>query len=221
VPSPKPVKIDVISDIVCPWCYIGKHRLDKAVALLRDVPVEVRYRAYFLEPTLPREGIPREQFVEQHFSSIEAYKARTLQLVAVAEAEGIAYRPDLIRRQPNTLDCHRMIHWARTTSTGDMSPAMTQRLMELFHRYGGDLSDIDVLVQAAVESGLDLETRQKLQTQDDVQTVTLDARAAASQGISGVPTYIFADRYEVFGAQSVEQLVNQIRHASAELNSYA
>jgi predicted DsbA family dithiol-disulfide isomerase len=218
VASLEPVKVDVISDIVCPWCYIGKLRLDKALARLPDVPLRVRYRPYFLEPSLPHEGIPQEQFIERHFTSMDTYRARTLQLIAIAKAEGVTYRPDLIKRQPNTLDCHRLVYWARTTPIGDMSPAMMQRLMESFHRDGDDLSDINVLAQAAAECGLDrVGIRQKLRTQDDVETVVIEARAASSQGISGVPTYVFADRYEVSGLQSVEQLINEIRCASAKL----
>ena len=108
----KPLKIDIVSDVVCPWCYIGKRRIENALALVPDVPVEVHWRPFFLNSWVPREGISRDEYLTAKFGSPEAYKGIAGRVVAAAGEEGLSYRPDLVKRQPNTIDCHRLIHWA-------------------------------------------------------------------------------------------------------------
>src|SRR3954449_8659446 len=164
----KPLTIDIVSDVVCPWCYIGKHRIEEALKQVTDVPVEVNWRPFFLNPWVPREGISREEYLTTKFGSVEAYKGIAGRVVAAAEQEGLSYRPKLVARQPNTLDCHRLIHWAERDPSGDKSTAMKQRLMELYFREGGDLTDVDVLVQAAADVGLDADSvRKRLATDED------------------------------------------------------
>lgn len=107
----RPLQIDVVSDVVCPWCYIGKRRLESALALVPDVPVEVHWRPFFLNPWVPREGMSREQYLTTKFGSVEAYKGIAGRVAQAAMAEGLQYNSDLMKRQPNTLDCHRLIHW--------------------------------------------------------------------------------------------------------------
>ena len=108
----KPLTIDVVSDVVCPWCYIGKRRIEEALKLVPDVPVEVNFRPFFLNPWVPREGISREQYLTTKFGSVEAYKGIAGRVVAAAAQEGLSYHPELVARQPNTIDCHRLIRWA-------------------------------------------------------------------------------------------------------------
>ena len=124
----KPLKIDIVSDVVCPWCYIGKRRIENALALVPDVPVEVRWRPFFLNSWVPREGISRDEYLTAKFGSVEAYKGIAGRVVAAAGEEGLTYRPELVRRQPNTIDCHRLIHWSDAQGK---SAEMKQRLMEL------------------------------------------------------------------------------------------
>ena len=146
----KPVRLDIVSDVVCPWCYIGKRRIENALAQVKDVPVEVHWRPFFLNPWVPREGISREDYLTTKFGSVEAYKGIAGRVVTAAGEEGLTYRPDLVKRQPNTIDCHRLIHWAEAKGK---AAEMKQRLMELVlprrrrsHRYqragagGGRLS---------------------------------------------------------------------------------
>ena len=137
----KPLQIDIVSDVVCPWCYIGKRRIENALALVPDVPVEVHWRPFFLNPWVPRDGISRDEYLTAKFGSVDAYKGIAQRVVAAAGEEGLTYRPDLVKRQPNTTDCHRLIHWAEQSPAGDKSAAMKQRLMELYFRDGGDLTD--------------------------------------------------------------------------------
>ena len=215
----KPVRLDIVSDVVCPWCYIGKRRIENALALVQDVPVEVHWRPFFLNPWVPRQGISREDYLTTKFGSVEAYNGIAKRVVAAADDEGLIYRPDLVKRQPNTTDCHRLIHWADAEGN---AAEMKQRLMELYCRDGGDLTDTDVLVEAAADCGLDLDdVRRRLATDEDVALVSGQAQEAADKGISGVPTYVFAQRYAVSGAQPPEMLARAIRQVSAEVNAQA
>jgi len=217
--SQKPLKIDIVSDVVCPWCYIGKRRIEEALALVPDVPVEVHWRPFFLNPWVPREGISRDEYLTTKFGSVDAYKGIAGRVVAAADQEGLVYRPDLVKRQPNTIDCHRLIHWAEASGK---AAEMKQRLMELYFRDGGDLTDTEVLVQAAVDCGLDADdVRRRLATDEDVAEVSGQAQEAADKGISGVPTYVFAQKYAVSGAQDPELLARAIRQVSAEVNAQA
>jgi predicted DsbA family dithiol-disulfide isomerase len=215
----KPLQIDIVSDVVCPWCYIGKRRIENALALAPDVPVEVHWRPFFLNPWVAREGISRDEYLTAKFGSPEAYKGIAGRVVTAASEEGLLYRPDLVKRQPNTLDCHRLIHWAEALGK---SAEMKQRLMELYFREGGDLTATDVLVQAAADCGLDAgDVRRRLATDEDVDLISAQAKEASDKGISGVPTYVFAQKYAVSGAQPAEQLARTIREVSAEVNAQA
>ena len=215
----KPLRIDIVSDVVCPWCYIGKRRIENALALVPDVPVEVNWRPFFLNSWVAREGISREEYLTAKFGSVEAYKGIAGRVVTAAGEEGLTYRPDLVKRQPNTIDCHRLIHWAEAKGK---AAEMKQRLMELYFRDGGDLTDINVLVQAAADCGLDADdVRKRLATDEDVTLISAQAQEAADKGISGVPTYVFAQKYAVSGAQPAEQLARAIRQVSAEVNAQA
>jgi predicted DsbA family dithiol-disulfide isomerase len=215
----KPLTIDIVSDVVCPWCYIGKRRIENALKLVPDVPVEVNFRPFFLNSWVPREGISREDYLTTKFGSVDAYKGIAQRVVAAAGEEGLVYRPDLVKRQPNTIDCHRLIHWAEAIGK---APEMKQRLMELYFRDGGDLTDTDVLVQAAADIGLDAEdVRQRLATDEDVALISALAQDAAEKGIQGVPTYVFAQKYAVSGAQDPAMLARAIRQVSEEVNAQA
>jgi predicted DsbA family dithiol-disulfide isomerase len=215
----KPLQIDIVSDVVCPWCYIGKRRIENALALAPEVPVEVHWRPFFLNPWVPREGIDRDTYLETKFGSVEAYKGIAGRVVAAAGEEGLVYRPELVKRQPNTIDCHRLIHWA---DADGRSAEMKQRLMELYFRDGGDLTDTEVLVQAAADCGLDADdVRRRLASDEDVALISAQAKDASDKGISGVPTFVFADKYAVSGAQPAEQLARAIRQVSAEVNAQA
>ena len=215
----KPLQIDIVSDVVCPWCYIGKRRIENALALAPDVPVEINWRPFFLNNWVPREGISRDEYLTAKFGSPEAYKNIAGRVVEAAKEEGLSYRPELVKRQPNTIDCHRLIHWADATGK---SAGMKQRLMELYFRDGGDLTDIDVLVQAAADCGLDADdVRRRLATDEDVALISAQAKDASDKGISGVPTFVFGQKYAVSGAQPAEQLARAIRQVSAEVNAQA
>jgi len=203
-----PVRIDVVSDVVCPWCFIGKRRLEKAIALNPQIPVEVHWRPYFLNDCIPREGISREQYLTTKFGSPERYKGIAQRVSAAASAEGLTYAMDKISRQPNTLDAHRLIRWADGIGK---AAEMKQTLMNLYFTEGSDLTDHSVLVKAAATVGLDAETiRKDLASDKDVAEVEQEALSAKEAGIEGVPCYIFGGKFAVSGAQAPEYLAEAI-----------
>jgi predicted DsbA family dithiol-disulfide isomerase len=210
--APASVHIDVVSDVVCPWCYIGKRRLEGAIALARDVEVSINWRAYFLNPWIPREGIDRQTYLETKFGSPERYAVIAERIASAAAMEGLVYNPDKIGRQPNTLDCHRLILWSRSAT----DPArMKQRLMELYFAEGADLTDPKVLIEAAVDVGMDGDLVRRLLASDaDIDRIEGDATSAKEAGIDGVPCFIFGSSVIVTGAQSPEYLASAIERTS-------
>jgi predicted DsbA family dithiol-disulfide isomerase len=210
----RPVRIDVVSDVVCPWCFIGKRRLEKALAIASDVPVEVHWRPYFLNDWIPVEGIGRDQYLTTKFGSPERYQGIAQRVRATAAAEGLDYAVDKISRQPNTRDAHRLIRWADGIGK---AADMKQRLMDLYFTEGADLSNRAVLVQAAADVGLDPEdVRAALDSDKDIAGIEQEVEAAKEAGIQGVPYFILDGKYAISGAQAPEALAQAIEQVSAQ-----
>jgi predicted DsbA family dithiol-disulfide isomerase len=209
--SVPPLPIDVFSDVVCPWCFIGKRRLERALTLAPEIPVVINWRPYFLNPWVPREGMSRADYLTAKFGSVERYTSMAQRVVEAAQSEGLTYAIDKIARQPNTLDCHRLIRWAG--ESGAAGP-MKQRLMDLYFTDGADLSDRKVLVRAAVDCDMDGDRVQDLLAGDnDIEQVEAEANAAKNAGIDGVPCFIFGEVFAVSGAQPPDYLADAIRRA--------
>jgi predicted DsbA family dithiol-disulfide isomerase len=207
-----PLPIEVVSDVVCPWCYVGKRFLEKAIALKPEIPVAVRYRPYLLNPWVPREGMSREDYLITKFGSVERYNANNQRVADMAASAGLDYARDKIKRQPNTIDCHRLIAWA------DDPASMKQRLMQLYFSEGGDLTDREVLVAAAADCGLDAEdVRRRLATEEEVARIEAEANSAKEAGIEGVPFFILGGLLAVSGAQPPDHLAQAIERVSDEL----
>ena len=213
--APSALHIDVVSDVVCPWCFIGKRRLENALELVPDILVDINWRPYFLNPWIPRDGIDRQTYLETKFGSAERYAVIAERVVAAAALEGLLYASDAISRQPNTLDCHRLILWSRSaTDPGNMK----QRLMELYFSEGADLSDPNTLIQAAVDCGMDGDLVRRLLASDaDVDRIENEANSAKEAGIDGVPCFIFGGSTIVTGAQSPEYLASAIERTAKQL----
>jgi predicted DsbA family dithiol-disulfide isomerase len=174
----------------------------------------VRFRPYFLNPWVPREGIGREEYLTAKFGSPERYRSIAQRVAQAAAAEGLTYALDGIKRQPNTLDCHRLILWAGAIGH---AARMKQRLMDLYFTEGADLTDRDVLVKAAADCGLDADlVRRQLAGDDDVERVSREAESAKEAGIEGVPCFIFGGLVAVSGAQAPEHLAQAIERAADE-----
>ena len=207
--------VDVVSDIVCPWCFIGKKRIEKAIARTPGIPVALRFHPYFLNDWIPREGISREEYLIRKFGSVERYTQIAERVKAAAAEEGLVYAPEKISRQPNTTDCHRLILWADKSGN---AARMKQRLMDLYFTEGGDLTNSDVLAQAAADIGIDrAEISRLLATEQDVDVVNQQAQVAKEAGIDGVPCFIFGGAFAVSGAQSPDHLAGAIERAAEQL----
>jgi predicted DsbA family dithiol-disulfide isomerase len=212
---PNELTIDVVSDVVCPWCFIGKRRLEKAIALKPEIAVTVRYRPFFLNSWIPREGISRRDYLTRKFGSVERYMAMAPRVVAAAREEGLVYNPDAVARQPNTTDCHRLIRWAG--ESGGDAARMKQRLMELYFTEGGDLTDVEVLVAAAQACGMDAEqVRKRLATDEDVDTITAEVQSFERAGVDSVPYFILGGIFAVAGAQEPDVLAEAMERTLAE-----
>jgi predicted DsbA family dithiol-disulfide isomerase len=199
---------------VCPWCFIGKRRLEAATALVPDIALDINWRPYFLNPWIPREGIDRQTYLEAKFGSVERYRVIAERVATAAALEGLTYAVDKISRQPNTLDCHRLILWSRSaTDPGRMK----QRLMDLYFSEGADLSDPKTLIQAAIDCGMDGNLVRRLLASDaDVDRVEGEANSAKEAGIDGVPCFIFGGSVIVTGAQSPEYLASAIERTAGK-----
>jgi len=172
----------------------------------------VRFRPYFLNPWVPREGMSREDYLTTKFGSPERYKSIAARVKEAAASEGLTYAVEKMHRQPNTVDCHRLIHWAGQEGK---AAQMKQRLMDLYFTEGADLSDRAVLARAAADCGLNAEAVQaKLATDQDVELIEKEANAAKDVGIDGVPTFIFGGVAAISGAQSPELLANAIEQVA-------
>jgi predicted DsbA family dithiol-disulfide isomerase len=184
------------------------------MALKPEIPVELRFRPYFLNPWVPREGMSRDDYLVAKFGSVERYNKNNQRVADAAAMAGLPYNRELIKRQPNTLDCHRLIFWA-----GEHGKAveMKQRLMTLYFSEGGDLSDRDVLVRAAADCGLDADDiRARLASDRDVARIEAEANSAKEAGIDGVPCFIFGGVIAVSGAQAPDYLAEAMTRAAAE-----
>jgi predicted DsbA family dithiol-disulfide isomerase len=208
------VTIDVVSDVMCPWCYIGKRRLEAAVATLPEVALDVQWRPFQLDATIPPEGMDRRMYLERKFGGAEAAERVYAPVRAAGEAEAIPFAFDRIRRSPNTINAHRLIRWA---GQAGLQEEMVERLFRLYFIEGGDLTDVSVLAKAAAEAGMELEVAERLLASEaDVAEVRADIEAAQNMGITGVPTFIVGGRYAVVGAQPADVLADAIAKARAE-----
>jgi predicted DsbA family dithiol-disulfide isomerase len=206
------ISLDVVSDVMCPWCWIGKRRLAQALDLVRAVPVEVRWRPYQLDPTIPPEGIDRKVYLERKFSSPERIEAIYARVRQAGDVEGLPFAFERIHRSPNTVDAHRLIRWAAGPGLQD---AMVERLFALYFAEGADLTDPEVLIEAARTVGLDVEIVAELLASDaDKDLVEQEIGAARAMGIDGVPCFLIANRYAVVGAQAPEIIAGAIRRAA-------
>ena len=202
------MQIDVVSDTVCPWCFIGKRRLGKALAARPDIEFDVRWRAYRLDPTVPREGLERKAYLEAKFGDGGRIKAMGEAIRDAGAGEGIEFAYDKIEKTPNTLDSHRLVRWAGTAGVQD---DVVERLFKAYFEDGRDVGNRKVLVEIANDAGMDGELVHYLLAQEaDTQLVEREDALAHQMGISGVPTFIFANKYAASGAHEPEKLLRVI-----------
>jgi predicted DsbA family dithiol-disulfide isomerase len=206
--------IDVVSDVVCPWCYLGKKRLERALAEEGET-VQVRWRPYQLDPTIPAGGLDRQTYMRNKFGDDGRLEQIHERLRALGAEEGIAYAFDKIGRSPNTLDAHRLIRWAAEAGVQD---AVVDKLFSLYFEQGRDIGDRKLLVEVAREAGMDAAgVEKRLAEGADEREVRQEIAQAQSLGVTGVPFFIFASRFGVPGAQSAEVLSSALERARKSL----
>jgi predicted DsbA family dithiol-disulfide isomerase len=193
------MKIDIVSDTVCPWCFIGKRKLEEALAQRPHMDVEITWRPFQLHPDMPLEGADRKEFIAQKFGSHERAKELYANVKMAGDAVDIPFNFDKIERSPNTLDSHRLLRWSESAGCQD---AIAEILFRRFFIDGEDLGDRSILIAAATEAGMDHELVSELLENDaDLETVRQEDQMARKMGVSGVPFFIIDDKYALSGAQ--------------------
>lgn len=208
------IRIDVVSDVMCPWCLIGKRRLERALAML-DVPVDLRWRPFQLDPTLPPGGRDRREYLETKFGSPERAEVIYARIAEAGREEGIDFAFDRIAVSPNTLDAHRLVRWSASAGDG-VQDAVVEALFTAFFTEGRNIGDHDVLVDVAETCGMDgAIVRDLLASDRDMEAVSEEIAQAQAMGVTGVPCFVIDGRYAVMGAEPAERLAEAIRSARA------
>lgn len=209
--------IDIYADPVCPWCYIGKRRLERALERREERRTTLRWRAYQLNPDMPAEGIERSRYLTLKFGGAERARQLYENIRKIGATVGIDFEFGKITRTPNTLQAHRLIRYANGT------PQSGTVIEQLFSRYfveGGTIDDTENLIQIAVKSGLDeTAVTAYLSSDEDLSEVRQEDRAARRLGIQGVPCFIINNQYALSGAQEPEAFFPIFEIASQELTA--
>ena len=198
------MQLDVVSDTVCPWCYIGKKRLDQALVMHGGDGITLAWRPFQLDASIPEGGVDRKAYMEKKFG---AERARTVgnTIRELGEAAGITFRFEKIERSPNTLNSHRLVRWAGTAG------CQNEMVDILFRRYfedGEDVGSHDVLLDAANEAGMDVDIVRDLLSKDaDKELIRKEDALARQMGIQGVPSFVINSQWVLVGAQEPETLV--------------
>jgi len=204
-------KLDIISDPICPWCYIGKAKFDRALENRPNHSFEIEWHPYMLNPDMPPEGMDRREYLETKFGGKEGAVGVYTSIANAAEEAGVDVNFELINRTPSTVDAHRVIHWAGLEG---VQTAVVTRLFKAYFQEGKDISDHEVLIDITASCGIDPEVTRKLLAQDvDKDGIRARAKNAAEKGVRGVPCFIVDNHFVVQGAQSPEmweQVIDEI-----------
>lgn len=216
------ITIDIVSDTVCPWCFVGKRRLEQALAQKGDGPeVRIAWRPFQLNPDMPREGADRKTHLRAKFGGDERFKQMYDAITEAGNSVEIPFAFDKVERTPNTIDSHRLIDRAGKTGRQD---AVVEVLFRTYFLEGRDIGDIDVLVDVATEAGLDGdEIRDYLQSDEDIERINAEDKLAREMGIQGVPCFVVNQKYAISGAQDpavflqlFERIAEEAGQAGAE-----
>ncbi|MDA8259450.1 MAG: DsbA family oxidoreductase [Betaproteobacteria bacterium] len=218
-----PLKIDVVSDVVCPWCFIGKRHLDRALALWcaeqPDCEVTVHWRPFFLNPDTPNAGEPYRPFLEQKFGGPQGLAEVWQRVREAGKPAGITFAFEKIELRANTLHAHRLIHYGQTNVSAGSTPitALVEALFAAQFLEGRHVGDRAVLADVAAACDMDrAAVLDYLESDEDADAVRGGASEARRMGISGVPFFIFNQRLAASGAQPPEALLQVMRQASSE-----
>lgn len=214
----RPLSIEIVSDIVCPWCFIGKRRLEAALALYAQArpeapPPQLSWLPFQLNPHLPLEGMDRLAYIESKFGPGQGH-GRYARVASIGAQEGIAFAFDRIQRQPNTRAAHALVALAGERG---IQPQVKEALMAAYFLHGCDLGDPEELVRIAAAAGLDAAAaRDRLSDTDALAAVDAAEQTSRALGVQGVPFFIFNRRYAVSGAQEPQALLDAMLAAVAD-----
>lgn len=209
------VKLDILSDPICPWCYIGKTYLDQALVARPDHSFQIEWHPFQLNPDMPAGGMDRKAYLEGKFGGKDAALRAYAPIVERAEQMGLNIDFAGIQKTPNTLDSHRLIHWAGLEGR---QTAVVSALFTAYFVAGQDIGDHDVLLGIATDAGMDAEVTQRLlKTDADVQDISQRDRHARDRGVGGVPCFIVANQHALSGAQPTDLWIKVIDDIAAQL----
>jgi predicted DsbA family dithiol-disulfide isomerase len=213
VPAP-PLTVDVWSDTVCPWCWLGKRRFEAALRERPHLDVVVRWHPFELNAEMPAGGADRREYLQAKFGDPGRFRDAQQRLLDLGRAAGIEYRFDAQPRMPNTRASHALVRLAAGGREGDVVDA----LFAAYFNAGRDVGDLDVLAALASEAGLDgPAVRARLEAREGYDAIELEEREAQRMGVTGVPFFVFAGKWAVSGAQETEAFVRALDAVSAEL----
>ncbi|MEM1385885.1 MAG: DsbA family oxidoreductase [Pseudomonadota bacterium] len=211
------ISLEIISDPICPWCYVGKSKLDRALAQIGRNPFDIEWRIFQLNPDMPAEGMDRKQYLETKFGGPEGAARVYGAIGEAAKAAGLELKLAEIPRTPNTMDAHRLIRWA--SASGDQQAVVD----DLFRRYfeeSEDISDPDVLCDVAEQAGMERDVVARLlEGEADREALQEEDRAAREMGVTGVPTFVISRRYVLQGAQETETWLKVISEIWEQLDN--
>ena len=206
--------VDVISDVICPWCYIGKRRIEKAIAAFDGQhDVQVKWHPFQLNPTMPKEGISRKEYRTRKFGSWERSLELDAKVIAVGKLEGIDFAFDKIERTPNTVDAHRLIWLADQHSCQD---AVVEALFRAYFTEGRNISDRQTLIDVAAEVGLERQVAETMLNGNEGMDVIEEAGELSQRHqVTGVPSFIINDAITLSGAQEPDTFLDAFRQANS------
>lgn len=210
-----PMSVDVISDVMCPWCFIGTRRLERAAEMAEgQFDLTVTWRPFQLDASIPPGGVDRTTYLETKFGGPDQAAETYARIGQAGASEGIDFNFEAIAVSPNTLDAHRVIRWAGGQGEATQG-AVVEQLFRRFFLHGEDIGDAAILSEAAGEAGMDGgSVRELLATDRDADKVSAEAAHASEIGVTGVPCFIFARRIAVSGAHEAETLVAAMQEAA-------
>ncbi len=217
--EPRSLRIDVVSDVICPWCFIGKRRLQAALQLVPEIAIDLNWQPFQLDATLAAEGKDRSRYLNEKFGGPDRVAEIHARIAQAGRDVGIPFAFEKIDRSPNTLDAHRLILWA---AAGNRQSDVVERLFSAFFIEGRDLTRPQTLVEIGANAGMDRDSlAEALASDADRDTVGAAIAQAHAAGINSVPTFIIDSRYSIVGAHPADVLAGALRDVAAKSSAPA
>jgi len=213
----KTLQIDIVSDVACPWCYIGKKHLEKALERFDNQPVEITWHPYQLDPTIPSDGVSRDEYFANKFGNINQVEQIFQRVTGVGEKAGIAFNFDKMPKVINTFPLHKMLYVARAEGT---QFDLEERFFKAYFTDGVDFSDIDQLIVFLENIGWNREKTESILANDEISfQVSQEIKHFQGLGVTGVPFFILNNKYGISGAQPISVFLDTLNSTAAEMLS--